>query len=166
MSALRVGLLLAAMIVVADQSSKWLALMLLNPYEPVSVLPFFDFRLAFNPGAAFSLLANGSGWQRWLLSAVAIAVSIYLVFWLRGLAPTQRCQTMGVGLVLGGAIGNLIDRVHLGVVIDFIDLHAAGWHWPAFNLADSAITVGVVAIVMSAWREWREERAQGEVRRR
>ena len=159
-SAVKFGLGIAGAVVLTDQATKALALALLEPYRPVAVLAFFDLRLAFNPGAAFSLFANGSGWQRWLLSAVALAVSVYLIHWLRGLSRADRLQATGVSFVLGGAIGNLIDRLWHGVVIDFIDLHAAGWHWPAFNIADSAITLGVVAILASAWREWRQARIQ------
>jgi len=156
--ALRPGLSVALFVVLADQATKALALALLELYRPVEVLAFVNLRLAFNPGAAFSLLADSGGWQRWLLSAVAVAVSGYLVYWLGGLRRAERLQWIGVALVLGGAIGNLIDRLWHGVVIDFIDLHVRGWHWPAFNIADSAITLGVLAIVISALREWRRER--------
>ncbi|MRH78711.1 lipoprotein signal peptidase [Spiribacter sp. C176] len=153
MTAQRVGLVLAVGIILADQLSKWAALFWLTPYQPVPVLPSVNLLLAFNPGAAFSLLAQGSGWQRWLLSAVAIGVSGYLVYWLWQLTPAQRWQGMAIGLVLGGAIGNLIDRLRLGVVVDFIDLYYSNWHWPAFNVADAAITIGAILILYMLIRD-------------
>lgn len=156
--ALRLGLIVAAALCLADQITKGLALGLLEPYSPVALLPVFNLTLAFNPGAAFSFLAGADGWQRWFFSAVAVAVSGYLVIWLRGLPATDRLQAIGLGLILGGAIGNLIDRLRLGEVIDFLDLHYAGWHWPAFNLADSGITIGVFLVLLCALRDWRLER--------
>ena len=152
------GLLTAALVVGADQLTKWAALQALPPYQPLPLAGFVNLTLAFNSGAAFSFLADGGGWQRWLLSAVAIGVSAYLLVWLRGIARGKLVEVIGLGLILGGALGNLIDRLWLGAVIDFIDLHYAGWHWPAFNLADTAITLGVVAVVASAWRDWRRGR--------
>ncbi len=157
-NALSFGLMVAGVLCAADQITKLLALELLQPYTPVALLPVFNLTLAFNPGAAFSFLATADGWQRWLLSAVALAVSGYLVFWLRGLPANDRLQAIGLGLILGGAIGNLIDRLRLGEVIDFLDLHYAGWHWPAFNLADSGITIGVLLVLICALRDWRRER--------
>lgn len=157
-NALGLGVLVAAAVCAADQVTKILALSLLQPYAPVALLPMFNLTLAFNPGAAFSFLASADGWQRWFLSAIALAVSGYLVFWLRGLPASDRLQAVGLGLILGGAIGNLIDRLRLGEVIDFLDLHYAGWHWPAFNLADSGITIGVLLVLLCALRDWRRER--------
>ncbi len=154
-SALLPGIGIAVGIAVADQASKWLAFSGLEPYEPVSLLPFLNLTLAFNPGAAFSLLADSGGWQRWLFIGLAVAISGYLLVWLRGVPRSDRIQMAGLGGILGGAIGNLIDRVHLGVVIDFIDVHYGGWHWPAFNFADAAITVGVATILFSVLRDSR-----------
>ena len=154
-SAFKPGLLIAAALVALDQVTKWLALTLLRPYEPVEVLPFLNLRLAFNPGAAFSFLADGDGWQRWFFVAVALAISAYLLVWLRGLPRSDWLQALGVAGVLGGAVGNMVDRLMLGVVVDFIDLHLAGWHWPTFNVADSAITVGVVLLLIGLFRESR-----------
>jgi len=160
-SALGTGLVIAALIVAADQATKALALSLLAPYAPVDVLPVLNFTLAFNPGAAFSFLAAAGGWQRWFLVVVALAVSVYLLVWLRGLSAGDRLQAVGLGLILGGAIGNVIDRLRLGEVIDFIDVHYAGWHWPAFNIADSAISIGVLLVLLCALRDWRRERKTG-----
>ncbi len=152
------GVIVGLFILVCDQASKAIAMALLDPYSPVALLPILNFTLAFNPGAAFSLLADGGGWQRWFLSGVALAVGVYLLVWLRSLPARDWLQIAGIGGILGGAIGNLIDRLRLGAVVDFIDLHYAGWHWPAFNVADSAIVLGVVIILMSALRDWRRER--------
>ena len=149
------GMAVAALVVLLDQASKWLAFTQLEPYEPLRLLPFLNLTLAFNPGAAFSLLADGGGWQRWLFIAIALAISGYLLQWLRSLPRSDRLQLAALGSILGGAIGNLIDRVHLGVVIDFIDAHYAGAHWPAFNVADAAITVGVAGILYSVLRDSR-----------
>ena len=149
------GIVVAGLVLVADQLTKWAALASLEPYQPVPVLPILNLTLAFNTGAAFSFLADGGGWQRWLLSGVAVAVSAYLLVWLRGLDAAKRLEVIGLGLILGGALGNLVDRLRLGGVIDFIDVHYGGWHWPAFNVADSAITLGVVAVLVTAWRDWR-----------
>ena len=157
-SGLPLGLAAAVVVLVADQFTKWMALTGLEPYQPLPLLPVLNLTLAFNTGAAFSFLADGGGWQRWLLSAVAVAVGVYLLFWLRGLDAGKRLEAIGLGLILGGAVGNLVDRLRLGGVIDFIDVHVGGWHWPAFNIADSAITLGVVAVLVTAWRDWRRGR--------
>ena len=157
-SGLRFGLLLGLTVLVVDQASKWLAFNSLSPYTPEALLPLVNLTLAFNTGAAFSFLADAAGWQRWLLIGVAVAVSLYLLHWLRSLAGGRRIEAAGLGLILGGAVGNLIDRVRLGAVIDFIDVHYGGWHWPAFNVADAAITVGVVMILLTAWLDWRRAR--------
>ncbi|MEX0429990.1 signal peptidase II [Spiribacter insolitus] len=157
-SGLPLGVATAVVVLVADQLTKWMALSALEPYQPVSLLPVLNLTLAFNAGAAFSFLADGGGWQRWLLSGVAVAVGVYLLIWLRGLDAGKRLEVIGLGLILGGAVGNLVDRLRLGGVIDFIDVHVGGWHWPAFNVADSAITLGVVAVLVTAWRDWRRGR--------
>lgn len=155
---LRVGLLPGAIVLVADQLTKWLALNGLTPYAPEALMPLVNLTLAFNTGAAFSFLADAAGWQRWLLIGIAVAVSLYLLYWLKGLGPGRRLEAAGLGLILGGAVGNLIDRVRLGAVVDFIDLHYAGWHWPAFNIADAAIVAGVLLILLTAWRDGRRNR--------
>ncbi|AGM41434.1 lipoprotein signal peptidase [Spiribacter salinus M19-40] len=154
-SALWPGVSLAGTVVIADQLTKWLALAQLAPYQPVAVAPGLNVTLAFNPGAAFSFLAASGGWQRWLLSGLALAISAYLVYWLAGVSRRDRLQMLGLAGVLGGAIGNLIDRLYLGAVVDFIDVYYGEWHWPAFNLADSAITLGVIAILLSVLRDSR-----------
>ncbi|HYL02406.1 MAG TPA: signal peptidase II [Steroidobacteraceae bacterium] len=147
---------LAALVIVADQAAKsWIAghFQLL---ERVQLLPVLDFVSTYNPGAAFSLLSHASGWQRWVLVALALGVSAVLIVWLRRLrAATQALLACGLSLIVGGALGNMIDRLRLGHVIDFIDVHWGPHHFPAFNLADSAITLGAAVLLFDAWREAR-----------
>ncbi len=139
---------LALLVIVLDQFTKQLALAWLLPYQPVSVMPSFNFTLAFNYGAAFSLLAQQSGWQRWLFMGLALIAAVVFVAWLRRLTTTQRRLALALSLMLGGALGNAIDRLILGYVIDFIDLYYGGWHWPAFNLADAALCVGAGLLLL------------------
>ncbi|WP_123400931.1 signal peptidase II [Inmirania thermothiophila] len=135
------------MVVLLDQAAKVLATLLLAPGEAVAVAPVLNLVLVRNEGAAFSLLREAGGWQRWLLAAVAAAVSLLLLRWLLRLEAGHRAEGLGLALVLGGAVGNLADRLRLGHVVDFLDLHWRGWHWPAFNLADAAITAGVAVLL-------------------
>jgi len=138
---------LSALIVLLDQGSKFIASSALVYGEPVVLLPFFDLTLLHNKGAAFSFLANQGGWQRWFFAAVALAMSIYLVVWLKKTPRTMVLQALALALILGGALGNLWDRVLLGHVVDFISLHWRHYYYPAFNIADSAITVGAVLLI-------------------
>jgi len=110
------------------------------------VLPFFNLVLVHNTGAAFSFLAGASGWQRWFFTAITVAISAFIVVTLRK-HHADRWMAAALALVLGGALGNLYDRVTLGHVVDFVQLHAAGWYFPAFNVADSAITAGVAMLI-------------------
>ena len=137
---------LAAALVVVDQISKWIVLGSLHPGETRYVAPFFNWVLTFNSGAAFSFLADAGGWQRWLFTLLALAVSVWIVTLLRRHSSEFRLS-LALTLVLGGALGNLIDRVRFGSVVDFIQWHVAGYYWPAFNVADSAITLGAVFLV-------------------
>ena len=114
--------------------------------------------LAHNAGAAFSFLSNESGWQRWFFSVIALAVSIGITLWIKKLNSSQTLLALGLSLVLGGAIGNLWDRVTLGYVVDFIDVYYQQSHWPAFNIADSAICVGAVLLVLDSFRGERDEK--------
>lgn len=142
---------LAAAIVAADQLTKWLVLARFAPGERVEVTGFFNLVLVFNKGAAFSFLATAPGWQTPLLSAFALAAALFVsVLLLR--SRERRLFSAGLALILGGAVGNLIDRLRFGHVVDFLDLHAAGWHWPAFNVADSAISVGAVLLILDGFR--------------
>lgn len=148
---------LSLAVVVLDQATKVWAGAALMPARPVEVLPFLNLTLMHNTGAAFSFLSDAAGWQRWFFVVVALVVTAVLVLWLRRLGPAERWLAGALALVIGGAAGNLWDRVVYGHVVDFIDLHAAGWHWPAFNLADSAITVGVVVILLDGFLSGRKE---------
>jgi signal peptidase II len=149
---MRARLALAALVLVLDQASKLAVLRLIQPYQTISLVPGFNLTLAFNRGASFSFLANAGGWQRWLFSAISVAASVVIVVLLRRTAPSNRLNGIGLSLVLGGAIGNLIDRLWLGHVVDFLDVYYGAWHWPAFNVADSAITVGAGILILGAGR--------------
>ena len=148
---------LSLAVVVLDQVTKVAASGALAAGRPVEVLPFLNLTLLHNTGAAFSFLSDAAGWQRWFFVAVALVVTGVLVLWLRRLGAGERWLAGALALVIGGAVGNLWDRVAYGYVVDFIDLHAAGWHWPAFNVADSAITVGVVVILLDGFLAGRRE---------
>jgi signal peptidase II len=127
--------------------------------ESFSVLPVLDIVRAHNEGAAFSFLADAGGWQRWAFSALAVGVSIALVFWLRKLAlATQGLLAFGLALILGGAIGNVFDRVEHGYVVDFVHAHWGSAYFPAFNVADSAITIGAVLVILDSLLEGRRAR--------
>jgi signal peptidase II len=140
----------AAAIVLADQLAKWAALALLRPGEPVAVTGFFNLVLVFNRGAAFSFLANAPGWQQPFFIAVALTAAV-IVSWMLWRYPARRLLCAGLALILGGALGNLWDRVAYGHVVDFLDFHAMGWHWPAFNIADSAISVGAGILIAESF---------------
>jgi signal peptidase II len=143
---------LSALVVVLDQVTKYLAETWLVMHQPVPVLPSFNLMLTYNTGAAFSFLAGAGGWQRWFFLGLGTLVSIGLIVWLRRLKPEEKWLAAALALILGGAIGNLIDRAWLGQVIDFIQLYYDRWYWPAFNVADSAITLGAaLLIVESLW---------------
>ena len=144
---------LSVLVVVADQVTKIWVSGALRPYELVPVIDgFFNLTLAFNTGAAFSFLAQGGGWQRWLLSGLAVVVTIVLVVWLARLDRHDRWTAAALSLVIGGAVGNLLDRLRLGHVVDFLDFYLGSWHWPAFNVADSAIVVGVAILLLASFR--------------
>ena len=139
-------LLLSAAIVAADLATKAWVSATFRYGESVELAPFLNFVLVHNDGAAFSFLAGAGGWQRWFFTAVAVVISAVIVWMLRK-PGNGRLLSLALSLVLGGAIGNLYDRVTLGHVVDFVQVHAGGHYFPAFNVADSAITVGVVLLV-------------------
>jgi signal peptidase II len=139
---------LSLLVIALDQASKWLALAELAPWQPVPVLPILNWTLVFNPGAAFSFLGDAGGWQRWLFTGLALAVSALLVWWLRQTPRRQLSVAVPYALILGGAIGNVIDRLRFGHVVDFVDVHWGGWHFPAFNVADAAISVGAAWLIV------------------
>jgi signal peptidase II len=148
----------AALIVLADQVTKAIALARLTYGERVEVTGFFNLVLVFNKGAAFSFLAGAGGWQTPLLILFAVAAAL-IVTVLIVRSPGRAMLCGGLALILGGAIGNVIDRLRFGYVVDFVDLHARGWHWPAFNVADAAITVGAALVILDGFR--RHERMPG-----
>ncbi len=141
---------LAAAMVVADRLTKWLILAVFMPGEVREVTSFFNLVLVFNKGAAFSFLASASGWQTPLFAAVAIAAAI-IVSVLLARGAGSRFFKLGLALILGGALGNLWDRLQYGQVVDFLDFHAFGWHWPAFNVADAGISVGAVLLIIDGF---------------
>ena len=143
-------LALALAVVVLDQATKLWAVGGLTLHRPVALLPFLNLTLVHNTGAAFSLLADAGGWQRWFFTVLTLAICAGLSVWLVRIAGHERPTAACLALIIGGAIGNLIDRLRLGYVIDFVDLHAAGWHWPAFNVADAAISCAAVGLVLLA----------------
>jgi signal peptidase II len=144
-------LLLSVVVVVIDQATKHAAVAALAGRPPLEVTAFFNLVLVYNTGAAFSFLAGAGGWQREFFISIALLASIWIV-WLLHRHPRQTLFCAALALVLGGAIGNVIDRVLLGAVVDFLDFHAAGWHWPAFNVADSAITCGAALLIWDGLR--------------
>ncbi|MCK8516318.1 signal peptidase II [Methylonatrum kenyense] len=141
---------IALAVLLLDQSSKLLADSLLDYHQPVPVLPLLNLTLSYNPGAAFSFLGDASGWQRWLFSGFAAVISVVLVIWLRRLQASEYWMRWALALLLGGALGNLIDRLAYGHVIDFIHVYYDRWHFPIFNIADSGITIGATMILIHA----------------
>lgn len=151
-------LLLAAAVLIIDLATKAWVEAVFREGESRRVTSFFDLVLAYNTGAAFSFLAGHDGWQRWFFTAIAVIASVVLVWMLRrGGSRTLMC---GLALILGGALGNLWDRVLAGRVTDFLLFHYAGWSWPAFNVADSAITVGAALLIIDSFRAPRRAAAQ------
>jgi signal peptidase II len=144
-------------VIVLDQAVKALVVKELVPYEPVHVLPVLDLTLMYNTGAAFSFLSEASGWQRWLFIGLAAAVGVGIISWLRRLrARSQALLACSLALILGGALGNVIDRLRIAHVVDFIHAHWGQHFFPAFNVADSAITIGAALLLIDAWRESRK----------
>ena len=146
---------LSAAVIGLDQLSKAAIERGLGLYQSIVVLPVLEITRLHNTGAAVSFLADAAGWQRWLVTALAIGVSAALVLWLRRMDRGARALASAVALILGGALGNVIDRMRLGHVIDFIHVHWGEHYFPAFNVADSAITVGAALLLLDAWLEAR-----------
>ena len=141
---------LAVAIIVLDQITKVWASSAFNLGEVDAIFPGFNLTLRHNYGMAFSIFADGDGWQRWFLGIVAAGVSIGIAIWMAKLDKNSRLELIGFALILGGAIGNLYDRVLLGYVVDFIEVYYDKYYWPAFNIADSAITVGAGCLIYDA----------------
>ena len=165
-------LFVSLMVLLLDQASKQFAEALLSLHRPLHLLPFFDLTLMYNEGAAFSFLGEQGGWQRWFFILLALGVTGVLIGWLRRLQAQERWTALALSLIIGGALGNVSDRIWFGKVIDFLDLYyragsclpgfyrlGVNCHWPAFNLADSAITVGVVILLLNGLFQSQGKRA-------
>ena len=142
---------LSVAVIVLDQLTKHAIVAAFRPGEEKALLPVLSLVLAFNPGAAFSFLAGADGWKRWLFAGIALAACAFMLWMLRRGGSVWLCA--GLALIIGGALGNLWDRLTIGHVVDFILVHYGGWTFPAFNVADSAITVGAVALILDGFRQ-------------
>ena len=145
-------LFITSLVIVFDQVSKWLMMSWLSLYETVVIMPYFNLTMAHNEGAAFSFLAQAGGWQRWFFIGLALLISVVLFVWLAKLKPTEKLEAISLSLILGGAIGNVIDRISYGYVVDFIDLYIGHNHWPVFNIADSAICIGAILLIADSFK--------------
>lgn len=143
------GGLAAIVTIILDQLSKWWILTaVMNPPQRIPVFDFFSLVLVYNRGVSFGIFNEAPDWSRWALIVFAVLIAVALLIWMR-FAET-RLLSVALGLVAGGALGNVIDRILYGAVVDFLDFHIGDWHWPAFNVADSAITVGVVLLILDS----------------
>ena len=147
----------AVVILVADQITKTLILQHYQLGDATFITSFFNIVRAHNTGAAFSFLKDAGGWQRWLFTGIALAATVFILWQLRA-HPGQKLFSFALSSILGGAVGNVVDRLMHGYVVDFLDFHAAGWHFPAFNLADSAITLGAACLILDELLRVRRER--------
>jgi signal peptidase II len=142
---------LSVLTIILDQCSKLAVDGLMQLYESIPVMPYVNLTYVHNTGAAFSFLSDAGGWQRWFFAGLAALISVTITVWLVRLKQHETLLAVALALVLGGAVGNLIDRLAYGYVIDFIDVYYQNWHWPAFNIADSAITIGVVLMIAESF---------------
>jgi signal peptidase II len=156
MSHVRPALILALIVFALDQASKEVILAVADAL-PRAVLPFFNLVLVWNPGVSFGMLGGDQATEPWILVGLALVITVGLLIWL--VRERDRGTALAIGLVLGGAIGNVIDRLRHGAVVDFLDFHVAGYHWPAFNLADSAIVVGALLLVAESFMVKKKEAA-------
>lgn len=147
-----IWLLLSLVVIVLDQLSKYWVDHAMQLYQSIELLPGLQLTYVRNTGAAFSFLSQAGGWQRWFFIGLGISASGLIGWWLYRLERCRQVEAMGWALVLGGALGNVIDRVLYGYVIDFLDVYYQDWHWPAFNVADSAISLGVVLLLIDSLR--------------
>lgn len=137
---------------VLDQWSKYAVLDSMNLYQSIEVLPFFNLTYVHNYGAAFSFLSNAGGWQRWFFTAIAMGISVVILWWLKQSPRSQKLLPVAFAFILGGALGNVYDRLVHGYVIDFLDFYVNNWHWPAFNIADSAIFIGAGLLIVDMFK--------------
>jgi signal peptidase II len=147
-----IWLLLSLVVIVLDQLSKYWVDHAMQLYQSIELLPGLQLTYVRNTGAAFSFLSQAGGWQRWFFIGLGISASGLIGWWLYRLERCRQIEAMSWALVLGGALGNVIDRVLYGYVIDFLDVYYQDWHWPAFNVADSAISLGVVLLLIDSLR--------------
>ncbi|MCK7552061.1 signal peptidase II [Marinobacter goseongensis] len=152
---------LAVLVIALDLGTKATATAMLTYASPVAVMPSFNLTLLHNTGAAFSFLAGAAGWQRWFFVVLAIGVSVALVIWLKSLKRNETWTAIAIVLILGGALGNVYDRVVHGYVVDFLHFYWNDWHFPAFNLADTAITIGAGMMILDMFRKPAEGVADG-----
>ena len=157
-----IWLLLSALIVVLDLWTKSLATESLSLSRPVEVTSWLNMTLAHNSGAAFSFLSDAGGWQRWLFTGLASIVTVVLIVWLLRLPAAEKRTAAALCMIIGGAVGNLVDRMAHGYVVDFIDVYYQNWHWPAFNVADSAITGGVILLLLDSLLQSIAAKRQGK----
>lgn len=143
---------LTIIFIVADQVTKQLVVNSMDLYQSIGILPFLNLTYVHNPGAAFSFLADQGGWQRWFFTAVAAIASVVFIVWLSKTPRQQVLLSVAFALMLSGAVGNLIDRVLFGYVIDFIDFYGYGYHFPAFNIADSMIFIGAALMILDSFK--------------
>ena len=143
------GLIVASAVIILDQATKWwVVTIFMDPPRVVDVWPFFNVVMVWNRGVTFGFLGNAPFWGQWAFVGLSLAIVAILLLWLR--RAETKWRAAAIGLIIGGALGNVIDRVHYGAVADFLDFYVAGYHWPAFNLADSAITLGVAIMFFDA----------------
>ena len=143
---------LTLVMLILDQVTKHMVIDAMSLYQSIQVLPFFNLTYVHNPGAAFSFLGDAGGWQRWLFTGIAIGVSGLILYWLKQSKKDEVMLPVAFALILSGALGNVYDRIAYGYVIDFLDVYYQQWHWPAFNVADSAICIGAVLLIYDAFR--------------
>jgi signal peptidase II len=142
---------LSLLAVILDQVSKLAIAGSMQLYQSIEIVPYFNLTYVHNTGAAFSFLSEAGGWQRWFFAGLALVISVVIAVWLARLKRHETLLAVALSLILGGAIGNLIDRLAYGYVIDFLDVYYQTWHWPAFNIADSAITLGVILMLVESF---------------
>ena len=142
---------LSLLAVILDQASKLAIAGSMQLYQSIEIVPYFNLTYVHNTGAAFSFLSEAGGWQRWFFAGLALVISVVIAVWLARLKRHETLLAVALSLILGGAIGNLIDRLAYGYVIDFLDVYYQTWHWPAFNIADSAITLGVILMLVESF---------------
>ncbi len=144
---------LTLLVIILDQVSKAMAVQWLTLYQALPVLPGFNLTLVHNTGAAFSFLSEAGGWQRYFFIALTLVISLVLLIWLTRLPAGKSMLAGALALILGGAVGNLWDRLHYGYVVDFIEVYYNQWSWPVFNIADSAITLGAALLILDTFRK-------------